>query len=300
MHPIPVDVWLSIRLPYILLIQAFCFSLFQTIIQDHGQSFLICFPYLTPARFIEIVVKSGLLVVSPSGDSYFFKSKDHLAYFVAKALNRKFHDDRNDTYLRQVVDQSCFGINGDILLFLTYLGDNVAIARLLLDQEHQLVKDWPEFDVTNITAKYLTTFQTAELAAPPDNQREQDLELRSSDEEQITENLDDAIQTIDLYDYDISLVDDFGNQIIRAYLGLKTIARSLSTFISILPAPDKKKIVKAIFKLPNLIFGKLSEETDKEAKNLIDFLYEQQEQPEYGGKKLSRSEILVRLQIMSR
>ena len=234
-----------------------------------------------------------------SGDSYRFKSKDHLAYFVAKALNRKFHDNGNDEYLRQIVDQSCFGINGDILLFLTYIGDNVAIARLLLDQEYDLVKDWPEFDITSITAKYLTTTQTAELAAPSVDQREKDLESRASLEEQTTDKYDDIIQTVDLYDYDISLVDDFSNQLIRAYLGLKTIARSLSAFISILPAPDKKRIVNAIFKLPNMIFGKLSEETDKEAKGLIDYLYELQEQPGYEGEKLSRHDILIRLQLMS-
>lgn len=255
--------------------------------------------YLTPARFIEIVVDSGLLIVSESGDSYRFKSKDHLAYFVAKALNRKFHDDGDAKDLRQIVDQSCFGINGDILLFLTYMGDNVAIARLLLNQECELVKDWPEFDVTNITAKYLTTIQTAELISPPDDQREQDLESRSSIEEEATEKLDDTIQTIDLYDYDISRVDDFGNQIIRAYFGLRTIARSFSTFISILPAKDKKSIVDAIFKLPNLIFGKLSEEIDKEAKELIDYLYEQQEQLEYENRKLSKSDLLLSLQAIS-
>ena len=255
--------------------------------------------YLTPARFLEIAVSSGLLIVSASGDSYRFKSKDHLAYFVAKALNRKFHDNGNDEYLRQIVDQSCFGINGDILLFLTYIGDNVAIARLLLDQEYALVKDWPEFDITSITAKYLTTTQTAELAAPSVDQREKDLESRASLEEQTTDKYDDIIQTVDLYDYDISLVDDFSNQLIRAYLGLKTIARSLSAFISILPAPDKKRIVNAIFKLPNMIFGKLSEETDKEAKGLIDYLYELQEQPGYEGEKLSRHDILIRLQLMS-
>lgn len=255
--------------------------------------------YLTPARFIEIAVGSGLLIISTSGDSYRFKSKDHLAYFVAKALNRKFHDDGNDAYLRQIVDQSCFGINGDILLFLTYIGDNVAIARLLLDQEYELVKDWPEFDISNISAKYLTTIQTAELSAPTDDERDKNLESRSSMEERAVDKYDEIIQTIDLYDYDVSLADDFSNQMIRAYLGLKTIARSLSAFISILPAPDKKRIVNAIFKLPNMIFGKLSVETDRDAKGLIDYLYEQQNQPGYEGKKLSRSDILIRLQIMS-
>lgn len=252
--------------------------------------------YLTPSRFVEIATKSGLLILSPAEDSYRFRSKDHLAYFVAKALNRKFHDDGNDAYLRQIVDQSCFGINGEILLFLTYIGENVAIVRLLLEQEYALVKDWPEFDITNISAKYLTSTQTAELAAPGDNQREKNLEARSSLEEALDRD-DNSIQTIDLYDYDISQIDDFGNQIIRAFLGLKTISRSLSAFFSILPAPDKKKTVNAIYKLPNLIFGKLTQEIDKEAKELIDDLVLNQDPK--AEKQLTKNDVLQMLQMLS-
>lgn len=256
--------------------------------------------YLTPARFIEIAVNSGLLLVTQSGDSYRFKSKDHLAYFVAKALNRKIHESSDYTFLSQVVEQSCFGINGDILLFLTYIADNVAITRLLLNQVYALTKDWPEFDITNVTAKYLTALYPTTLSAPPENQREKDLALRSSAEEHIADELEDAIQTLDFYDYDPSLVDELGNQILRSYLALKTISRSFSAFISILPSIDKRKIVNAIFELPNLIFGKLSEEIDKEAKAIIDYLYDEvQNSTEYTGAKLSRTGILQRLQIIS-
>ena len=252
--------------------------------------------YLTTSRFVEIAVNSGLLILSPSGDSYRFKSKDHLAYFVAKALNRKFHDDRNDKYLRQIVDQSCFGINGDILLFLTYIGENVAIVRLLLEQEYALVKDWPEFDVANISAKYLTSTQTAELSAPSADQRERNLETRSSIEEVLDQDAD-LIQTIDLYDYDISQIDEFNNQIIRAFLGLKTISRSLSAFFSILPSPDKKKTVNAIFKLPNLIFGRITQEIDIKAKELIEDLVSNQD-PQ-AKKQLTKADVLNMLQMLS-
>ena len=105
--------------------------------------------YLTAARFIDIVESSGLMVKTGNGFEYRFKSKDHLAYFVAKALNRKFHnEDGDEQNLRQIVEQSCFGINGDILMFLTYISDNVRIPRLLLLQAIQYVKDWKEFDIT--------------------------------------------------------------------------------------------------------------------------------------------------------
>lgn len=251
--------------------------------------------YLLPDRFIEIAVGSGLLITSPAGDAYRFKSKDHLAYFVAKALNRKYHDDNDDSFLRQIVTQSCFGINGDILLFLTYIGDNVAIVRLLLAQECELVKDWPEFNISKISAKYLETTCTAELDAPTSDKRNKNLENRSAAEEIISE--EEAIQTIDIYDYDISRVDELGNQIIRAFLGLRTLARGFSSFFSILPAHDKKKVASELYKLPNKIFGRLSEEVDLHAKELVDDLFSQQSTE--NGEPQSKGELLQTLQMMS-
>ena len=111
--------------------------------------------YLTSARFIEITVDAGLLISTSSGYEYRFASKNHLAYFVAKALNRKFHDTGNSADLETIVRQSCFSINGDVLLFMTYISDNVNIPRLLLEQAVSYVAQWNEFDISNNSIKYL-------------------------------------------------------------------------------------------------------------------------------------------------
>jgi len=228
--------------------------------------------YLTPYRFIQISITSGLLVPTASGDAFRFASKDHLAYFVAKALNRKYHDNNDETYLMQIVNQSCFGINGDILLFLTYLGENVNITRLLLRQAQELVKDWSEFNITNVNAHYLDTAQPFHVPAPDPDQRSKDLENQNRAEE-ISDASSDKIETLDLYDYDSSQSEIFMNQIIRSHLVLKTIARSLSAFISILPANDKKELVRAIYVIPNRIFGFFAEEVDRLYPELInDFI----------------------------
>ena len=252
--------------------------------------------YLTTARFIEIAVDSGLLILSTTGDSYRFRSKDHLAYFVAKALNRRYNDDQNEEYLSQVINQACFGINGDILLFLTYIGENVRIARFLLQQAETLVLDWPEFDVANIKTKYLLSTRTEEIPAPSENQRSEELEQQ----DKLEETLDsEAIETLDIYDYDIARIDDFSNQILRAFLALKTISRSLSAFISILPAPDKKRLVKAVYTVPNMIFGRFSEEIDKHSSELVEYFLSEQDKEDYKGKKQTPEQIMNLLQIMS-
>ena len=245
--------------------------------------------YLTAARFIDIVENSGLMVKTGNGFEYRFKSKDHLAYFVAKALNRKFHnEDGDERNLRQIVEHSCFGINGDILMFLTYISDNVRIPRLLLLQAIQYVKDWKEFDISEKKVKYLHGMPERSLSAPTKDEKESDVRNQAEDEEMN----DTPIETLDIYDYDVSKIDEVNNQLIRAFLQLKIIARSLSAFISILPAADKRDLVFAMYQMPNKIFNKWAETIDSSIAELIEEIMKWQEDSDYKGKKYSREEIL--------
>lgn len=244
--------------------------------------------YLTAARFTEIAVASGLLLRTPSGYEYRFTSKNHLAYFVAKALNRKFHDTNDTTDLETIVRQSCFSINGDILLFMTYISDNVSIPRLLLEQAVSYVSEWTEFDISNISIKYLQSMPTKELTPPKDNEKAQKIHDQAIEEEEH----DAPIETLDIYDYDETQIDKLNNQLIRALLQLKIIARNFSAFISILPAAAKKDYVLAMYQAPNKIFNQWAESVDNSLDHLIEDIVEWQETPEFDGKKFSKEDIL--------
>lgn len=244
--------------------------------------------YLTSARFIKITVDAGLLISTSSGYEYRFASKNHLAYFVAKALNRKFHDTGNSADLETIVRQSCFSINGDVLLFMTYISDNVNIPRLLLEQAVSYVAQWNEFDISNNSIKYLQSIPTKKLTSPKANERDEEIQERTLAEE----DHDIPIETLDIYDYDETQIDELNNQLIRAFLQLKIIARNFSAFISILPAPAKKDYVLAIYQLPNKIFNQWSESIDNSLDGLVEEIITWQEDPRFEGKKLSRDDIL--------
>lgn len=244
--------------------------------------------YLTAERFIEIGVNSGLLLKTSNGYEYRFASKNHLAYFVAKALNRKFHDTGDTADLESIVRQSCFSINGDILLFMTYISDNVNIPRLLLEQAVSYVFKWTEFDLTNVGIKYLQTMPTKSLNPPKDNEKKEEIHNQAIEEAQ----QDALIETLDIYDYDETKIDELNNQLIRALLQLKIIARNFSAFISILPGPAKKDYVSAIYKLPNKIFSQWAESIDNSLDHLVEEVIAWQEEPNFEGKKLSREDIL--------
>ena len=244
--------------------------------------------YLTAERFIEIGVNSGLLSRTPNGYEYRFASKNHLAYFVAKALNRRFHDTGDTTDLESIVRQSCFSINGDILLFMTYISDNVNIPRLLLEQAVSYVSGWTEFDLSDIGIKYLQSMPAKSLVSPKEDEKEEEIHNQAIEEEE----RDTIIETLDIYDYDETKIDELNNQLIRAFLQLKIIARNFSAFISILPGPVKKDYVSAMYQLPNKIFSQWAESIDNSLDYLVEEVIAWQEEPDFEGKKLSREDIL--------
>lgn len=244
--------------------------------------------YLTAERFIEIGVNSGLLSRTSNGYEYRFASKNHLAYFVAKALNRRFHDTGDTTDLESIVRQSCFSINGDILLFMTYISDNVNIPRLLLEQAVSYVSGWTEFDLSGIGIKYLQSMPAKSLVSPKEDEKEEEIHNQAIEEEE----RDTIIETLDIYDYDETKIDELNNQLIRAFLQLKIIARNFSVFISILPGPVKKDYVSAMYQLPNKIFSQWAESIDNSLDYLVEEVIAWQEEPDFEGKKLSREDIL--------
>lgn len=106
------------------------------------------------------------------------------------------------------------------------------------------------------------------------------------------EENDTLIETLDIYDYDETQIDELNNQLIRAFLQLKIIARNFSAFISILPGPAKKDYVSAMYQLPNKIFHQWSESIDNSIDHLVEEIIAWQESPGFEGKKLSREDIL--------
>lgn len=168
--------------------------------------------YLTAERFIEIGVNSGLCQEHQMDMSIVCK-QNHLAYFVAKALNRRFHDTGDTTDLESIVRQSCFSINGDILLFMTYISDNVNIPRLLLEQAVSYVSGWTEFDLSDIGIKYLQSMPAKSLVSPKEDEKEEEIHNQAIEEEE----RDTIIETLDIYDYDETKIDELNNQLIRAF-----------------------------------------------------------------------------------
>ena len=56
----------------------------------------------------------------------------------------------------KTIDYACFGINAEILLFVTYITDNINLIRMIMDNAESYTSDWEEFDLDHIKIPYLS------------------------------------------------------------------------------------------------------------------------------------------------
>ena len=120
-----------------------------------------------------------------------FCNKNYLAYFVAKALNRRSYINIEETILdiEYTLNNICFGINDNIILFISYLTSNPRIIMLINQAAESLMKEWEEFDLDRGNIKYISTIKVQkELSAPKSGDKEKIEELETQYEEKIKED----------------------------------------------------------------------------------------------------------------
>ena len=197
--------------------------------------------------------------------TYRFSSRNLLAYFVAREINNQYNNTHDESDLKKIISCACFGINSDILLFISYI-DNIQILRLLLNMATTLSKDWEEFNFKNMP-KYLEAMHYIDITSPTTREKEKIIQNQVESEKK---NYNE-IQTIDIYDYSEEQVDRLSNEIINACSYLAIIAKCLPGFEHNMPKKDKKSFIEIIYKLPNQIFNIWSNQAEPFIKEIIEF-----------------------------
>ena len=216
-----------------------------------------------------------------------------MAYFVAREVNFLYNDTGDEKDLRYILANACFGINSDILLFISYITDNTRILQLFLTLTQQLTDNWKEFDLDNNVPNFLKVHKAQELNAPGENALKESKEKEVESEKQNS----DKLTTIDIYDYKEEDADKFINQVLRSLTLLTVISKCLPSFEHIMSGDMRDAFVKEIYSLPNKIYGVWSEDTDKYYKELIEYLKEH-EQLEYNDLEPGKlSEVEIKFQI---
>ena len=220
-------------------------------------------------NLLTTLVSSRVLKAVDNG--YLFYELSYLAYFTAREIRRLIQNgDYED--IRNVMQYSYMNIHADILLFVTYITDNLNIIRMLMEMAESTIQNWEEFSLSPINVEYMK--QPAHLIIEPvdEGDREKEEQKRIETEKEETK----AISTIN----DASIFEgeseelDFIQEMLRSISLMTTLARALPSFEHLMEKGDKEKCVSLLYTMPLRIFCVWAKEVDGSRSELVHMIKE--------------------------
>lgn len=129
----------------------------------------------------DIAKKSNIIKEIPNKFGIEFCDENLLAYFTALHLNREFTQAQCAEELKYILDNICFEINGDIILFLSYITSNVEILKPIMCSMIELMKDWDEFSFEKKNIEFLSrrTVPHIKRALPDNEEKKKNVEKKN-------------------------------------------------------------------------------------------------------------------------
>lgn len=224
---------------------------------------------LNDKKIFDVAIKSNIIKQISDGFSIEFSDENLLAYFTAAHLNRMFTEGEGQAELDYILDNICFGINGDIILFLSYITSNVQILNPIMISTINHMQEWIEFSIDEENIAYLTQVSAPIKATLPDIKDKKKLaEEKTEMEKEMIEQHKPKAEN--LYSYDESNVDSFGNKIAKSIHYLELVCKVLTNFRHILTGEQKQKIVKILYTYPNKLLYFMLKDIDENLEVVID------------------------------
>ena len=223
---------------------------------------------------IEIAWKSKIMIKEEQESgiiSYRFSSRNYLAYFVAREINAEYNSTHDQSDLQKILRCACFGINADILLFISYITDNVQILNALLSMAYSLIEEWVEFDFDDTMPQYLKATTYKQIMPPQVGELEKQQKAIIENEKAEYR----ALRVANIYDYSDEAAEEIANQLIRACSLLIVIAKCLPGFEHNMKRKEKDAFVEMIYKMPNRIFGRWASLMEQVIPELVEFFQSQ-------------------------
>lgn len=224
--------------------------------------------------FITICVKAKILQKMSIGGQYRFPDRNRLAYFVARQIIRLWNDNLDDTDLKELIQFVKYGINASVILFITYLTDNMYLIRNIIDKTFEYTCEWKSFDPVNVNIPYLAQMAgNIELQAPNEKDKHNDEEKEYKQEKQEIAEFENSHMIVkDYFDYDTCDSEEELNQIIRSMSLLDIVAKCMPGFEHRMDKKDKDKIIELVYNMPGQIFMRWANLVEKEKEDLLEYL----------------------------
>lgn len=221
--------------------------------------------------FINILLKSRIF--TKDGFKYTFAERNYLAYFVAREIKRRCLEEQDYEEFNHVLDLACFNINADILLFVTYITDNLNIIKMIMDKAQKYSEQWNEFSMNPIEIPYLSDTNQLIVTKVEEGDRQKaeiDIVEQEKQQEKCKEN---AKKGVSIYNYNedsLTLMDEM----IRAMSLSIVLSRTLPSFEHMMKKSDKEKCVQLIYSLPLKIFNIWATQVEESKIDLIEEIKE--------------------------
>lgn len=225
---------------------------------------------LKPKKVYDIAKSANIIRDPVDNFGVEFCSESNLAYFTALHLNRLFNEGKGAQELKYILDNACFKINGDIILFLSYITSNVQILNPIMTSLMELMKEWNEFDVEKDNIPFLNKlpFTVQKSPLPDSDIKQKHMSEKTRIEKDIVEN--EQHHDKSLYSYDESKSNSFSNKIFKALKYLELAAKILPNFRHILGKGEKNSLISILYTHPNKLIYFALQYLDKNFENIVD------------------------------
>lgn len=231
---------------------------------------------LKPKLVYDVAIKANIMREIPDKFAVAFCDENLLAYFVASHLNRKFNEGNGIDELQYILNNICFGINGDILLFLSYITSNVQILNPIMESLINHMDLWDELDIDKKNIEYLTKPMKPMKSEIPDKEEKKKHEdEKAKMEKEMVEKRQQENDIESLYSYDEKKVNSFGNKISKSINYLELVAKILPNFRHILNGEQKQAITNILYTYPNKLLYFMLKDIDVNCEKIMDEIMRQ-------------------------
>ena len=207
--------------------------------------------------FVSGMVKARILSVCGDQNSYKFCNNNYLAYFIASEIC----DNRDVETAKWCLECACFGINANILMFITYKTNDLALLDIILNESIEIARGWEEYRFDMEEISYLNKLKSSDFKFSNPNQSEKSVNSQNDLEKDKTEVSNGTVDIISIYEYDEADIGKLENQVVRAISLLAIISRCLPNFEHRMKRGQKEIIVKALEFLSDFEWIDIAKET---------------------------------------
>lgn len=222
--------------------------------------------------FLDAAVKAKILV--DMGNEIRFKDHTLIAYFVAQALNQKYHQEEEiQDNLAYLLKNLCFSINSDIVLFLALITNNPKFVNIIIEgaKSHFAQQEELSFDAENV--KFLLDASVpVKNSLPSEDERRKRDEMLAKQEEEI--RFSDLIELVNEYDYSEEDLLKIENQVIISFKYLEILSKTLPAFCQNMKVEQQDILVSLLYKCPNQFLFKILSDINEDFETFCDGLYQ--------------------------